>query len=274
MGTSDRMTQKMKETREMPGTVFEIEADYCVPLLRLLAEIPGGQGSTQEIIDLFFEKYGQQIPPAHFDLTQKGEVHWHNKIAWVRYNLVRLGLMDAPARGVWRITQAGREWLAANPEATHVPKAGGAPPPTGRTRRSRSRSSQPPISALPGVTLEVLEQTRQYMPPEQFRQVWGGLYDQLLAEERAKAITPIDSKKLAATVLEHVRRIQNFLQGRGNDKPSSEELCDWIHFCYILELYREGNALWQFVHKDEVNAWQWERIRKVVAVCRARVGYG
>ena len=69
-----------------------------------------------------------------------------------------------------------------------------------------------------------------------------------------------------------VQRIQDFLQGRGNESPKSEIVCDWIFICYTLELYREGAALWRYVNKDEVNAWQYERTAKFSTACRARVG--
>ncbi len=117
----------------------------------------------------------------------------------------------------------------------------------------------------------MLELTRQSMSAGQFRQVWGPIYDQLLAEKRARAITPISDKQLLLAACQPVRCIQDNLQGRGNDAPKSEELCDWIHFCYTLDLYREAAALWQYVHQDEVNAWQYERTKKVAPVCRAKI---
>jgi hypothetical protein len=118
----------------------------------------------------------------------------------------------------------------------------------------------------------MLEQTRKAMPQESFRQVWGTLYDQLLAKERAKAITQISDKELLVAVRQPVRRIQDFLQGRGNDTPKSEDMCDWIQLCYTLGLYREGAALWQYVQRDEVNAWLYERSKKIATVCRTRIG--
>lgn len=136
-------------------------------------------------------------------------------------------------------------------------------------RRERPTRSAPVQSA--GVSLEMLDATRQSMSADQFRQIWGTLYDQLLAEERAKAITSLNDKELASRARKPLREIQYFLQGRGNYTPQSDEICDWIHLCYALELYREAAALWQYVHLDEVNPWQLDRTRRIVAVCRTRV---
>jgi hypothetical protein len=135
-----------------------------------------------------------------------------------------------------------------------------------KTRLSGNRKSDMAIS------LEMLELTLSAMPSEQFRQIWGELYDRLIAEERAKAITLVTDKELLSAARQPVRRIQDFLQGRGNETPKSEELCDWIHFCYTLGLFREGSALWRLVQPEGVNQWQYERTKKIAAVCRARVG--
>ena len=95
--------------------------------------------------------------------------------------------MDSPDRGVWRITEAGRQWLQNNPEATRLE-------PGRSTRRTRSRRRR--AAAPPGVTLEQLKATKAVMPPDQFRQVWGELYDQLLAQERARSKTTISNREL------------------------------------------------------------------------------
>lgn len=148
-----------------------------------------------------------------------------------------------------------------------------------RLRRGTRRSvrGEPPerstISIVPqGVTLEMLEQTRQAMSADQFRQIWGGIYEQVLAEERRRAITPVSDRLLAEKARAIVQRIQDFLQGRSTESPKSETVCDWIFVCYNLELYREGAALWRYVNKDDVNAWQYERTAKFSTACRARVG--
>lgn len=155
-----------------------------------------------------------------------------------------------------------REWDSGSQQLT--PRSVGQR----RTRAPSARTS----SQAESISLEMLELTRQSMPADQFRQIWGALYDQLLVEERAKAITPLNDKELASRVRKLVQRIQDFLQGRGNQTPQSEEICDWINLCYALELYREATALWQYVHQDEVNGWHFDRTKKVAAVCRVKTG--
>jgi hypothetical protein len=109
------------------------------------------------------------------------------------------------------------------------------------------------------------------MPHESFRQVWGILYDRLLAKERAEAITQVSDKELLLAIRRLVRHIHDFLQGRRNDAPKSEEICDWILFCYALEFYREAAALWKYVNQLDVDPWQYERTKQMAAVCRTRI---
>ena len=110
------------------------------------------------------------------------------------------------------------------------------------------------------------------MTVDEFRQDWGDIYDQLLAAERARAVTPLNDRYLLERIRPLFQRIQDFLQGRGNESPKSEVICDWIFICYTLEMFREGAALWRCVNKDEVNAWQYERTAKFSTACRTRVG--
>lgn len=256
----------------MSESVFDVQADYEVPLLRLLADLPDGQGRMQDVLDEFWRRHRNRIPPKHLEkMESMDELHWRNKTQWARQELFWLGLIDSPKRGTWRITQKGRDWLASNPTATRV--TGALPRAVPSKTRTSVQNDRGLVAAAPaGISMEVLEQTRKYMPQDEFRRAWGELYDRLLAAERAKAITPLGDRDLLARVREPVRRIQDFLQGRGNDAPKSEEICDWIHFCYLLGLFREGAALWQFVHQDGVNDWQYERTKRLAAVCRSKVG--
>ncbi len=107
------------------------------------------------------------------------------------------------------------------------------------------------------------------MPPEEFRREFGELYDRLVAEQRAHSITPIDRTKLLNTVIEEVFRIQAFVRGQGNEHPSAEKLCDWIHECYLLGLPREAGVLWSLINRLEVEPWYYERTKRIALALQA-----
>ena len=246
----------------MSTPVFQTRADYSVPLLRLLSTLEGGQGRAGEVTRLFGERYSDDIPADHRNIRSNGRPGWADRLRqWVMRGLKEQGLMDSPKPGVWRITEVGRQWLQDHPEATRL-----YPEQYPSRARSRRRQSVAPA----GVTLEQLKATRTAMPHDQFRPIWGELYDQLLAQERARSKTSVSSRELGA----RARAVLNEVHGSldGNATASSEKAYDWMQFCYALRLYRETVALFAFVFQDDLPEWAYERARKMAEACRARIG--
>jgi len=68
---------------------------------------------------------------------------------------------------------------------------------------------------------------------------------------------------------ENLARIRRFLRGR-LPRPSDEALCDWVHFCYVFQLYHEADQLFQRVDRTAVNDWLYQRTRRTAEVCRMR----
>nr|MBC8254351.1 hypothetical protein [Ardenticatenia bacterium] len=65
--------------------------------------------------------------------------------------------------------------------------------------------------------------------------------------------------------------VHAFLSGKGASTPSSEVLCDWIHFCYTVELYREAAALLPYVNEGEVAPAICKRAKRIAEVCRSKL---
>jgi hypothetical protein len=244
---------------------FVKQADYAVPLLRLLAELPDGQGTAKQMRRLFGERYGHLIPHAHRRRCSSGRIIWENNVYWGSWHLKRHGFLDSSFQGIWHITDAGRQWLTEHPTATHFESM-----PEGSMSRSHARPAKPGV--LPGITPEMLDQTRKLMPPDHFHRVWGVLYDQLVAEERAKGVTEITQTELGRRTRRWLDDVHAFLTGENANSPSSETLCDWIHFCYNLELYREAAVLFSYIHQDEVDAVIYKRARRIADVSRTKFG--
>jgi hypothetical protein len=249
----------------MNDAPFDIGKDYDVPLLRLLCKLPGGQGETAEVCRLFEVEYRDGIPEDHRVLRSNGEPIWYNNVCWSRARLKESGFLDMPRRGIWRVTEAGQKWAEENPKAVRLSRV--RTHSSGKLHQKRS----PKVAPAAGLTLEMLEQTRQVMPADQFRQVWGALYDQLLAEERTKAVTQITQTELGRRTRRWLDDVHAFLSGKNATQPSSEVICDWIQFCYVLELYHEAAALLPYVREDEVDAASYRRAKRVAEVCRSKL---
>jgi len=89
---------------------FPSRREIELPLL-LEIEAMGGEGRPQDL----YPKITAHFPQiTNTDLGKKtlgGGNLWENRIAWVRYQLAENGEIDKSVRGVWRITEKGRERL-------------------------------------------------------------------------------------------------------------------------------------------------------------------
>ena len=142
-----------------------------------------------------------------------------------------------------------------------------------RPAKSRSKRKPKSVARRLGVSLAQLQATKRDMSPEQFRAVWGDLYDQLLAEERAKTITDVTQAALGQRAQRKVDRIRAFLGGKQALRPKSQVICGWIDLCYELELYREAACLLQYVLEDEVDPPLYRRTKRLAEASRARLGW-
>lgn len=93
-----------KAKKKLPGPVF---VQYFGPILDALREL-GGSGRPAEIQDIIAEKLGISEQEQSEQL-KSGASRFTNKIYWARFYLVKAGLLDSSTRGVWSITDAGRQ---------------------------------------------------------------------------------------------------------------------------------------------------------------------
>jgi restriction system protein len=79
---------------------------FFQPVINALIEL-GGSGRPEEVEELIAEKLGlseeernEQIP--------SGQSRFSNKVNWARFYLAKAGLIDSSTRGVWSLTEKGR----------------------------------------------------------------------------------------------------------------------------------------------------------------------
>ena len=76
-------------------------------LVEILREL-GGSGLPAEVTDLVIER--MNIPEADQEVTNKnGGSRIRNQIAWARFYMVKAGLLSSSQRGVWGLTEKGRD---------------------------------------------------------------------------------------------------------------------------------------------------------------------
>ncbi|WP_158221574.1 restriction endonuclease [Terribacillus sp. 7520-G] len=83
------------------------QSEIEVPLLEVLISL-GGQGKPKEIYPLVTQKFHNITQEDLDERMESGGNKWTNRIQWVRQKLIDSGEMYNPQRGVWAITDKGR----------------------------------------------------------------------------------------------------------------------------------------------------------------------
>jgi restriction system protein len=89
------------------------ESAYYMPLLKVIDQMGGG-GKVSEILDRIKKAMKPILKPVDYDpLASSPDMpRWRNTAQWARNSMIRDGLLKADsARGVWEITDRGREML-------------------------------------------------------------------------------------------------------------------------------------------------------------------
>lgn len=98
----------------MPPSSLQTSTDYRPALLWLMNEL--GSGRAAEVIAEFDRRLGHLIPPAHRETNKSGFIKWEHYVRWSRQHLYDVGMMRSAGKGIWMITEAGREWLINHPD--------------------------------------------------------------------------------------------------------------------------------------------------------------
>ena len=91
---------------------------YLGPILDALREL-GGSGTPDEVV----ERIAKNLKVSEKDqneLISSGQSRFRNQIAWGRFYLVREGLIDSSRRGVWSLTEQGRNTILAPKQSREI----------------------------------------------------------------------------------------------------------------------------------------------------------
>lgn len=99
---------------KLPRGLRTPEQSYRIPILKALVEL-GGEAPMQEVLKKVYEQMKTILKPVDLEplpSDPKKTPRWKNTAMWERFNMVRDGLLrgDSP-RGIWAITERGREYL-------------------------------------------------------------------------------------------------------------------------------------------------------------------
>lgn len=129
------------------------QSEMEIPLLMCLEEI-GGR-ATPEAIHSRITKFFPALTQADLaEAVGSGANKWRNRVAWVRQKLISIGEMASLGRGVWSITDKGRNRLIS-PEQSSA----------GRRTRESAAASEVIEGLLPKVSRLVKSEARIRLKP-------------------------------------------------------------------------------------------------------------
>ena len=86
-------------------------SEYMIALLNLMSTLPGEKGSERNVLGAFIQTYSNRLPQDHLVELPNGDFRWEIEVLKAIPYLERESLLDSPNRGIWRLTQEGRQWL-------------------------------------------------------------------------------------------------------------------------------------------------------------------
>jgi Mrr N-terminal domain len=110
--------KNVKRSRAPKGVLLP-ESEYELPILTALVEL-GGKVPASEVLTALEPKIKNLLQPLDFEpLEGSGLVRWKNRAQFCRLKLVHRGdLVDGSPRGVWEISDQGRQRAMAEPQAS------------------------------------------------------------------------------------------------------------------------------------------------------------
>ena len=91
---------------------------YFGPMLDVLRDL-GGNAAPRQIFDAIIQHYS--VPDEFLQQSNKnGRPKFENRVAWARYYLTKAGLMHAPKRGIWGLTEVGKATHLTSEQAAEI----------------------------------------------------------------------------------------------------------------------------------------------------------
>jgi restriction system protein len=164
-----------------------------LPLLRALAD--GQEWSTQKTLDALARDLGLTEADVTQPMQSRKAPLFTNRVAWAKLHLKRAGLLDSPHRGVYQITERGRDVLREPPDRLNL--AFLARFPEYVEFRSRSRTSAD-VDEAPGIDPDEERTPEEYIEYG-YSRLRAALADEILS--RIAQMPPAFFEKLVVDLL-------------------------------------------------------------------------
>jgi hypothetical protein len=68
-----------------------------------------------------------------------------------------------------------------------------------------------------------------------------------------------------------IQQINNFLDKKAAQRPTDEELCDWVCFCHKFKFFSEGVSIFKKIDSGKIEPFYYRRIKKLMNICQSKI---
>jgi len=121
LGIDRKRGVKARRPRSAKGRTDQ--SAFLMPILEVLKEA-GGSAEVKQVMQRLESKMKERLKSVDHEKLKSGQVRWKNTVQWARNELAADGYLskDSP-RGVWEITEKGRERLKKSTSSTQQAEA-------------------------------------------------------------------------------------------------------------------------------------------------------
>lgn len=103
--------RRAAKRQPLPRGVKTPQEAFVVPILTVLEET-GGSAPMSTVVERLGAMMSSRLNEHDRSSLKSGTIRWHNTAQWARQEMKERGLLaDDSPRGVWEITERGREYL-------------------------------------------------------------------------------------------------------------------------------------------------------------------
>lgn len=95
--------------------------DFQTIMLPLLQHLEKGASGAQETVESLAAHFGLTPEELAIRLPSGRQGKFNNRVAWAKSHMKAAGLLNSPSRGVYELTERGRQVLAENPPSVGMP---------------------------------------------------------------------------------------------------------------------------------------------------------
>ena len=195
--------------------------DFQSAMLPVLRDLAQGERGGQETLDALAELFGLTDEELAERLPSGKQATFTNRVAWAKAYLKAAGLVESPRRGIYRLTERGRQTLAENPPSIGISYLMRFPEFVAFRQRSTTATDLPPTIAEAPAINPTDGRTPDDLIDDGYRQLRESLIIDL--RERIALMPPARFEQLVVDLLTEMgyggpQEDAGLVVGRGGDE--------------------------------------------------------